>query len=130
MSETVKLLHVGLQNETEEQARLFYTTVLGCKVKKTFTLEEKLAKEIFGVNGSLKAIQFQGDSSVFEVFILKPPTVASTMHVCIEVADLDSFLLKCRRYEITPRIIHREQKTLYFISDFSGNLFEVKEKQK
>ena len=127
MVEPVQLLHVALQNESIDQAELFYESVLGCKKKKTFRLEKTLAKEIFGLDQELEAIQFDGEIGMFEIFICPSTSQASAQHVCIAVKDRDSFLLTCRRYDIVTQLVHRGEKTLYFIRDFSGNLFEVKE---
>jgi len=128
MVEPVRLLHVALQNETSDQAELFYESVLGCKKKKTFQLDKSLAKDIFDIDHDLEAIQFEGEIGMFEIFICPFSREISARHVCIAVDDLDSFLLSCRRYDITTNLVHRGEKTLYFIRDFAGNLFEVKEK--
>ena len=45
---------------------------------------------------------------------------------CLEVADLESFLEKCRSLKVDVARIPKGDKILTFIRDFDGNLFELK----
>ena len=64
----------------------------------------------------------------FEIFIYngKRQITDRIEHTCIEVKDLDDFLAKCRDLDVEINNIPREGKPLTFISDYDGNLFEVK----
>jgi catechol 2,3-dioxygenase-like lactoylglutathione lyase family enzyme len=47
-------------------------------------------------------------------------------HVCLEVDDLQDFLKKCRDLDVEISQIPKGDRTLTFIRDFDGNLFEIK----
>ena len=46
-------------------------------------------------------------------------------HQCIEVENLTDFIVKCRAMGVEVSLIPKGDKTLTFIKDFDGNLFEL-----
>jgi catechol 2,3-dioxygenase-like lactoylglutathione lyase family enzyme len=66
----------------------------------------------------------------FEIFIsgAYKSSHRPIQHVCLEVDDLPSFLQKCRRLDVHILQIQKEDSPLTFISDYDGNLFEIKKK--
>ena len=65
---------------------------------------------------------------VFEVFFtgLSEPSERKISHTCIQVADLEEFLGRCREMEYEVREVTKGEKVVVFIADTDGNLFEVK----
>jgi hypothetical protein len=63
----------------------------------------------------------------FEVFIAKHISTIQRQieHQCLEVDDLGAFIEKCRSMEVEVALIPKGDKTLIFIKDFDGNLFEI-----
>ena len=64
----------------------------------------------------------------FEIFITKKEEKHGYGHICIDVNNKKEFLDRCKKYGIEPMIINKDGKNLLFVKDFSGNLFEIKEK--
>ncbi|RLF53602.1 MAG: hypothetical protein DRN24_00420 [Thermoplasmata archaeon] len=126
----MSLKHVALQCNNVEKTMVFYKKVLELELLKTFTLTKVLSKQIFNVEEQVQAYVFGNRDIVFEIFITKKPLDHGFEHVCIEVDNQEDFVKHCRMYGVKPLFIERNGKTLLFIKDFSGNLFEVKEKKK
>ena len=98
-------------------------------MKKTFTLNKELSKNIFGINEEVIVDVYSNKDCYFEIFITKRKTKYNYEHISIEVSNLDEFIKKCKKYNIEPIFIKKDEKTLIFIKDYAGNLFEIKEKK-
>jgi hypothetical protein len=64
----------------------------------------------------------------FEIFIADSSSNSTRQieHLCLEVDDLNDFLNKCNILGVEVVKIPKGDKTLIFIKDFDGNLFEIK----
>lgn len=126
----MKIAHAGLVCASEETADTFYQEVLGLTKQEPKILARPLSNAIFGVDAELKMINYADDASHFEIFIhdgeKKHPAIIE--HLCIEVDDRTRFLDRCRACGVSVNSIPKGEKTIVFIRDFDGNLFEVKEK--
>ena len=82
------------------------------------------------LDSQLKIIDYAVDGIRFEVFISnrKVADDKKVEHVCLEVGDLEAFLNKCNDMGVKILQIPKEEGLLTFISDYDGNLFEIKEK--
>jgi hypothetical protein len=130
MIDKIKTLHIALQNSDKKQAEIFFTKILKLPLIKTFTISDELSNEIFGFNQDVIVDVYGNEESCFEVFISKKQINKGYEHTCIEINDKKNFINKCKRYKIEPIFVKKGTKTLLFIKDFSGNLFEIKEKEK
>jgi catechol 2,3-dioxygenase-like lactoylglutathione lyase family enzyme len=123
------LIHVALLSRSVENADRFYENLLELEKQTPKTLAGSLSGQIFELprDKEFTIINYMGPGMHFEIFIdstyrIDAPPVA---HVCIEIGDLVPFLEKCRKLQVPVRRIPKGDKTLTFISDFDGNLFEV-----
>ena len=128
MSEETKTLHVALQYKDRKQAEIFFTKVLELSLKKTFNLSEELSYQIFGKKEDVIVDVYANDYTYFEIFITKTKIKHCYEHTCIEINNKEKFIYRCKKYGIEPIFIKKETKTLLFIRDFAGNLYEIKEK--
>ena len=121
------LRHAGLTCSTEENADKFYRDLLGLNKSEPKTLPAGLAKAIFNLDTELKMINYMDKHIHFEVFIAKHISTLQRQieHQCLEVDDLRAFIEKCRSMEVEVALIPKGDKTLTFIKDFDGNLFEI-----
>ena len=73
-------------------------------------------------------INYANEQFYFEIFIGGPSIEKSPSveHTCLEVDNLEVFLEKCRRLNVDIVRIPKGDKTLTFIRDVDGNLFEIK----
>ena len=129
MNPTTKILHVGIQYDDRKSAETFFTKILGLKLKKSFTLSKELTKNIFGIFEDILIDVYENEESCFEVFITDKITKYRYEHICIEIENIDDFISNCKKYGIDPIFVKKGLKTLLFIKDFSGNLYEIKEKK-
>jgi len=128
MEEGILLNHAALKCNDEEGAKTFFTDVLGLSLTKKFGISEGLSEAIFGIKENVEILVYDNGETRFEAFISQVGEKHGYEHICIEVDDKSEFISRCRKYEIEPMTIKRNGKDLLFVRDYSGNLFEVKEK--
>jgi len=122
------LIHAGLACSTEDKADKFYRDLLGLKKSEPKCLTAELSKAIFSINADLQIINYTNDNTHFEIFITDPRNLSPGKigHLCLAVDDLPNFIEKCRSLQLEVALIPKGEKTLTFIRDFDGNLFEIK----
>ena len=122
------LKHIALVCASEENADNFYQKLLGLKKSAQKTLPRNLSAAIFGINKELQIINYIGDGSAFEIFIDSQRTDCPRQieHTCIEIEDQVAFLDACQDLGVKTNLVQKEAKTLIFVHDFDGNLFEIK----
>ena len=125
------LKHVALVCSSEEKSDKFYESLLGLKKVRSKMIPSTLSKQIFNLDSELKIIDYAVDEIHFEVFINKQKVADDKKieHICLEVDGLEALLNKCNDMTVKILQIPKEEGFLTFISDFDGNLFEIKERQ-
>ena len=123
--------HTALTCSSEKRSDRFYKDLLGLQKSEPKILPMPLSKAIFNVDSELLMINYQGKQVHFEIFITDRSINDSRQieHVCLEVEDLPSFLKKCKDLDVNISQIPKGDRTLTFIRDYDGNLFEIKQKQ-
>ena len=121
------LKHAGLTCSSEENSDKFYKDFLGLNKSEPKTLTPDLSKAIFNLDAELQMINYMNDHIHFEIFIADQSSTSPRPieHLCLEVDDLAGFIEKCRSMQVEVTLIPKGDKTLTFIKDFDGNLFEV-----
>ena len=124
------LRHAGLTCSTEDNADKFYRDLLGLNKSEPKKLPSDLSKAIFNLEAELQMINYMDEHVHFEIFVTNQPRAAQRPieHLCLEVDDLTGFIEKCRRMQAAVALIPKGDKTLTFIKDFDGNLFEITQK--
>ncbi len=122
------LKHAGLTCSTEDSADKFYRDLLGLNKSEPKTLPADLSQAIFNLDAELQMVNYMNEHIHFEIFITNQstPSQGQVEHLCLEVDDLHGFIEKCRSMEVEVALIPKGEKTLTFIKDFDGNLFEIK----
>ena len=121
------LKHVGLACSSEDKADIFYRDLLGLRKSEPKTLPSDLSNAIFNIDAELPLINYTGENIHFEIFIFDPIDIPPSRitHQCLEVVNMPEFIDKCRVMEVEVALIPKGEKTLTFIKDFDGNLFEI-----
>ena len=124
------LRHAGLTCSTEDNADKFYRDLLGLNKSEPKKLPSDLSKAIFNLEAELQMINYMDEHVHFEIFVTNQPGAAQRPieHLCLEVDDFTGFIEKCRRMQAAVALIPKGDKTLTFIKDFDGNLFEITQK--
>jgi catechol 2,3-dioxygenase-like lactoylglutathione lyase family enzyme len=140
----MNLLHVALACSSEENADKFYRDLLGLGKAAPKPLSSSLAQAIFNIESDFSMINYMDESLHFEVFVKTGKVLTGSDeapagcddaggdrridHVCFAVADLREFLKKCRAMGVGVIQAPRGEGVVTFISDYDGNLFEIKQK--
>ncbi len=124
----MKYIHTGLAASSEERADRFFVAILGLKKSEPRIINMNLAKALFGIHSELKMIHYQGGTVDFEIFVYKKYTAPEKQiaHSCIKVADVTKIVRICRDAEVKVVEVSKGSGVITFISDFDGNLFELK----
>jgi catechol 2,3-dioxygenase-like lactoylglutathione lyase family enzyme len=122
------LKHVALACSSEKNSDRLFKHLLGLDKSEPKTLSISLAKAIFNVDAELLMINYRDENVHFEIFITDQPVrpVKQIEHICLEVKNLKAFLNECRRLEVEVIQVPKGDRTLTFIRDDDGHLFEIK----
>ena len=123
------LKHVALTCSSEINSDRLCKHLLGLKKEVPKTLDSALAKAIFNVDTELLMINYRGENIHFEIFITGQPVKRDDPigHVCLEVKNLTAFLNKGRHLQMEIIQVPKGDRTLTFLRDDDGHLFEIKE---
>ncbi len=124
------LNHVGITNQSEEQAVRFYKDFLGFEITKESIVSQELSAQLFAFSREIKMMVFEKDGIRIEIFICpdcKPPS-PDLRHIAVLLDNLAEIIEKARQVGIDLITGKTKVKTVHFIKDFSGNLIEIKQK--
>ena len=123
----MKLNHVGIANESEENALRFYHGLLGFEKTREFVVSPELSEQLFSVSKEIKVLVFERDSVKIEVFICPEckQHFPDYRHTGLLIDDFQALREKASE---TGVFIEGKtsEKTVYFLRDFSGNMIEIK----
>lgn len=123
----MKINHFGLIASSEEKADKFYIGLLGLKKSEPKWVEADIAQKLFNINKKILYINYVQEDIRFEIFILPEIELKpEPRHLCLEVENLENFLNQCFALGLTVKRIIKGDKEVIFISDFDGQLFEIK----
>ena len=122
------LRHVALTCSSEINSDRIFKDLFGLQKSEPKILPVSLSEAIFDVDSELVMINYRGEDIHFEIFVTgdSKSNVKQIAHVCLEVEDLETFLKKCRDLDVNVSRIPKGDRTLTFIRDYDGNLFEIK----
>jgi len=126
----MQLEHIALNIYDSNEVVNFYENILGFIQIKNFSIDKELAQQFFNISNDTPVYLMQKDDLVLELFVNPKSRDHGFNHICIEinnrvdlVSDAVESSYKCIRRE-------REHFDQIFISDKSGNMFEIKEANK
>ena len=122
--------HVGVINKSEEEAIRFYEDLLGFSKTKESLLPPVLCEQLFAVPSEIKLLVFEGNGIKFEVFICPDceQPFPEFRHIGFLLENLPEFIKKAEQAGVKHISAQKDDKTVDFIKDFSGNLIEIKQK--
>jgi len=125
----MKVIHTGLAASSEEKADRFFIDILGLEKSMPKILDRKLTQAIFGINNELLIIHYRGGTVDYEILVYQEYKAPEKQisHSCIQITDLITIVKKCRDAGVKVVEIPKGSAVITFISDYDGNLFEVKE---
>lgn len=126
----MKLGHIALNITDSKEIISFYQNVLGMVEIKNYTLDENLANLFFNIKRETSVYLMQKDDLFLELFINTKSYNHGFNHICIKVKNRKAIVSKAK--DNSYKCIRRKRKYFdqIFISDNSGNIFEIKEVDK
>ncbi len=124
----MKLNHVALNIQSEEELIDFYQNILGFYFEYQFNMPTELADTIFEVKKQVNVFLYKREDIHLELFVHSENTTLSFAHICMEVTDRESIAAKCEQssYPVI-RIKRIDKHDILFVKDKVGNIFELKE---
>ncbi len=124
------LSHVGIINDSEDKAVRFYHGLLGFEKIREFVVSTKLSEQLFSVVQEIKVLVFERDGIKLEVFIYPEcrHPFPDFNHIGLLLDDFHAIKEKAQQTGVELIVGRTEEKTVYFLKDFSGNLIEIKQK--
>ena len=124
----MEFVHTGLAVSSEENADGFYRDLLGLEKLEPKTLPEDLIQALFGISEDLTVINYKSDALHVEIFVYPSYKAPDNLiaHECVKVIDLDGFVAQCKDAGFRVLEVPKGQSAVIFVSDFDGNLFEIK----
>ncbi len=127
----IKLDHVAVGSNSEQEADKFFTELLGLKKTRSFTVSADLMESFFGVKNEQLTIRYGEGSLSFEVFITNNAENArdTFTHPCLSIENRNEFLSRATSLGFPIIKVPRKDSDNYylFIKDLFDNLYEIKE---
>jgi catechol 2,3-dioxygenase-like lactoylglutathione lyase family enzyme len=123
------LNHIGIISHSAELADRFYIDFLGLHKAKESVLPLELSEQIFSVSKEIEMIVYERNRIKIEVFVCPECTRPSPdfSHIGLYVDDLKAVIDKAKEFDVKHIAGQKDNKTVHFLKDFSGNLIEVKQ---
>jgi len=123
----MKLEHIALNITDHNEIINFYQNVLGMVEIRKYELDKELAELFFNIRENTSVYLMQKDELVLELFINTKSYNHGFNHICIKMKNRGSIIDKAKNNSYKCIRREREYFDQIFISDNSGNIFEVKE---
>jgi catechol 2,3-dioxygenase-like lactoylglutathione lyase family enzyme len=125
----MNFIHSGLAASSEQNADRFFKDILGLEKSVPKIIDKELAHAIFGIDDQLLMMHYCSGTVDYEIFIQPGYKAAEKQltHSCLQVNDLANILHKCRSAGLKVIEVPKGSGVITFISDYDGNLIEVKE---
>lgn len=122
------LHHVGIFNRDENQAVKFYHDFLGMEKVRQYRVTPELSQQLFSVATETRVVTFARGDVKIEIFLctefnLPAPNMP---HFCLHLENFSEILETARLSGIEVITGKKEDKIVYFLRDFSGNMIEIK----
>ena len=124
----MKLEHIALTITDYNEIEQFYHKVLGMLEIKNFILDKDLARDIFGIEEETKIFLMQKDKLLLEIFLNTKQLNHSFYHICISTSHREDMVKRAIQLSYKCIRLKRQNSDMIFISDHSGNMFEVKQR--
>jgi len=124
----VSIDHLAVCFSSRAHADAVLSTCLGMTKLREFSIDASMSNAFFDRDMPMDISVYGDEVRLFEAFILPegapvpPPT-----HCCLNVDDLQSVLRKARELRIEIRTAWVRDHDVYFLKDFDGNLYELKQ---
>ncbi|MFX1498315.1 MAG: VOC family protein [Promethearchaeota archaeon] len=126
----MKIDHIAVSANSEEESDRFFINLLGLKKDKIFTVSEDLMEKFFGIRKQQMVARYSNEDVKLEVFITNNNNILKDKytHVCFIIKDRDYIMVRAKNLGFEVIKVARKGSDNYylFIKDSFGNLYEIK----
>jgi hypothetical protein len=127
----MKIEHVAVASNFEEDSDKFFINLLGLKKSRSFVVSKDKMEQFFGVSKEQDVIRYESSHMSVEVFLTKDDTKARDIftHSCLLVSNRDELVDKAKKMNFPVIKVPRTDSDSYylFLKDNYNNLYEIKE---
>jgi len=121
------LKHIALTINDSEEIERFYIEILQFAIKNKFTVNEKITRQVFNLNGCADVYLMVYEDIVFEVFISSKRERKVFSHIALAYPDAEIIYNKAIQSGYKGLVRSNSDNCTFFIRDKSANMFEIKE---
>jgi len=126
----LKIEHLAVSSNSEEDSDNFFIKLLGLKKLKSFVVSSDLMEQFFRVKKERKVIRYGNDGVNIEVFITddKSKAIDIFTHMCLIIEDRAKLVETARQMNYEVIKVPRKNSDIFylFIKDKFKNLYEIK----
>jgi catechol 2,3-dioxygenase-like lactoylglutathione lyase family enzyme len=126
----MKLDHVAVAANSEEQANRFFVELLGLTRTRTASVPAEMMRDLFGIERETPMLRYGSEGIDVEVFVTGDESRAldTYTHCCLVVDDREAFCQRARSMGLgVIRVLKKSGGgEVVFVSDFFGNRYEIK----
>jgi catechol 2,3-dioxygenase-like lactoylglutathione lyase family enzyme len=128
----MRIDHIAVASNSEEESSKFFTDLLGLKKVRDFILSAHLMEQFFDIRKDQKIIRYSDNEMDVEVFITNKKSRIKDRftHSCLLVKNKLELIEKANimGYKVI-KVARKESDDFYlFLKDKSGNIYEIKSK--
>jgi len=126
----LKIEHIAVSSNNEEDSDRFFIELLDMKKERAFVVPDDLMEQFFGVRKEQKVVRYGNDEVSVETFITDDnrKVMDKFTHICLIIEDREKLIEKAK--ELNFEIIKVPRKNsdgfYLFLKDHFGNLYEIK----
>lgn len=121
------LNHIAIPVSFPDDIRHFYSGVFGFGEEYSFNIDENTAMAVFGVSHPINVVVVEKHGLRIELYLTGESLNRGISHICLNTSDIDDMCLKAEKAGYPVVRISRPASALAFITDKSGNRFEIKQ---
>lgn len=120
------LQHIALTVYDSEEIENFYEKVFQFNKKHHHSIDGKVIRQIFNINGTTEVYIMEHHHVQFEIFISQNKEKKVFSHVCLAFRNAEVIYNNALKQGYKVIVKSNPNSNTYFIWDKSGNMFEIK----
>jgi len=126
----LKIEHIAVSSNSEEEADEFFIKLLELKKERDFVVPEDLMEQFFNVKKAQRIIRYENEDLSVEAFITddKNQALDRFTHTCLIIEDRIKLIERAKKLNFEVIQVPRKNSDGFylFLKDSYGNLFEIK----
>jgi catechol 2,3-dioxygenase-like lactoylglutathione lyase family enzyme len=127
---SLKIDHVAVSSNTEEDSDRFFIELLAMKKERAFVVSDDLMEQFFGIRKEQKIVRYENDEVSIEAFITNDNSkvIDRFTHICLIIEDREKLIEKAKKFNLEVIKVPRKNNDGFylFLKDHFGNLYEIK----